>query len=130
MRKLESVIIILPCFAFVFFFLVCCYNITGVVCDTHAKYDLFLIPWLADMAKPDGIFDVSTNWAYIPSIGQTILTMFINKAYREVAIYTTDRENHKYQSNYDNSLILKRFLFEFSDCFLPLIYVGWWELNF
>lgn len=32
--------------------------------------------------------------------------------------------------NYDNSLLVKRCMFEFSDCFIPLIYLGWWELNF
>jgi len=54
----------------------------------------------------------------------------MNDIFSKIAIYTTDRENHKYQSTYDNSLILKRFVFEFFDCFLPLFYFGWWELNF
>jgi hypothetical protein len=27
-------------------------------------------------------------------------------------------------------MIVKRFVFEFFDCFLPLIYFGWYELNF
>ena len=45
-------------------------------------------------------------------------------------MWCTDRENHKYHSSYENSLILKRFVFEFFDCFFPLIYLGWWDLNF
>jgi anoctamin-10 len=50
--------------------------------------------------------------------------------FREIATWLTDRENHKYQSDYDQALILKRFVFEFFDCFFPLIYLGWWDLNF
>mmetsp|Transcript_35646 Transcript_35646/g.54530 ORF Transcript_35646/g.54530 Transcript_35646/m.54530 type:complete len:239 (+) Transcript_35646:1382-2098(+) len=68
--------------------------------------------------------------AYVTSIGQVILTMFLNKYFRQVATLLTDRENHKYQSTYNNSLLCKRFVFEFFDCFLPLIYFGWWELNY
>lgn len=56
--------------------------------------------------------------------------MLLNGRYRKWAVLLTDRENHKYQSTYNNSLIIKRFSFEFFDCFLPLIYLGWWELNF
>jgi hypothetical protein len=56
--------------------------------------------------------------------------MILNGYFRNVAKMLTDRENHKYQSTYNNSLIIKRFFFEFNDCFLPLIYLGWWELNF
>ena len=56
--------------------------------------------------------------------------MWLNFQFRDVAVWCTDRENHKYQSTYDNSLILKRFVFEFFDCFFPLIYLGWWDLNF
>jgi len=56
--------------------------------------------------------------------------MILNGKYRELAKTLTERENHKYQSTYDSSLIIKRFVFEFYDCFLPLIYFGWWELDF
>lgn len=59
-----------------------------------------------------------------------MLTNQLNGIYREIAVWCTDRENHKYQSDYDQALILKRFVFEFFDCFFPLIYLGWWDLNF
>ena len=88
------------------------------------------MPFLADLAVKDAIFDAESNAAYITTIFQVVCTMFVNRYFREVAKFCTDRENHKYQSNYDNSLIVKRFIFEFSDCFLPLIYFGWWELDF
>jgi len=46
-----------------------------------------------------------------------------------VATFCTDRENHKYQSDYENSLILKRFIFEFCDFFLYLFYIAFYQLN-
>ena len=128
-RYVESLAIIAPCFVLVFFFLVFWYNITGVILP-DSKFDAWLIEDLAALAKPDALFDAATNWALIPTIGQVLATQWANKQFRSVARYTTDRENHKYQSSYENSMIAKRFVFEFCDCFLPLIYLGWYELNF
>jgi len=113
----------------VFFFLVFWYNITGVILP-NSKFDAWLIEDLAALAQADALFDAATSWALIPTIGQVLATQWANKQFRRVAIFTTDRENHKYQSSYENSLIAKRFVFEFCDCFLPLIYLGWYELNF
>jgi len=128
-RYLESFVIISVLLFFIFIYLVAAYNITGVI-EEEKWNNIFYIPWLADMAKEGAIFDVDTNMAFIPSIGQTVITMILNSYFRDVAKMLTDRENHKYQNTYDNSLIIKRFSFEFYDCFLPLIYLGWWELNF
>jgi anoctamin-10 len=55
--------------------------------------------------------------------------MIMNKIFRRVAMYATDRENHRLQSSYNNSLIIKRFVFEFCDCFLYLLYIGIYSLN-
>lgn len=111
-------------------FLICCYNLTGVITAEKHGDNIFLMPMLADLAVEGAIFDANSNAAYITTIFQVVCTMFVNGYFREVAKYCTNRENHKYQSSYDNSLIVKRFIFEFSDCFLPLIYFGWWELDF
>ena len=89
-----------------------------------------MIPELASLAEEGAIFDANTNMNFIPSIGQIICTIILNTIYRQVAEFCTDRENHKYASEHENSLIVKRFVFEFFDCFLPLIYLGWWDLNF
>lgn len=82
------------------------------------------------MAKPGAIFDAESNMGTVTGIAQTICTMILNGYFREIATWLTDRENHKYQSTYENSLIIKRFAFEFFDCCLPLMYFGWWDLNF
>lgn len=130
MRYLESFFIILPLFAVVFIFFVIFYNLTGIITVEKHGDNVFLVPFLAELASPGAIFDANSNMAFIPSIAQVVLTMILNKHFRELAKFCTDRENHKYQSSYENSLIVKRCLFEFSDCFLPLIYLGWWERNF
>ena len=53
-----------------------------------------------------------------------------NTCFKQVATWCTDRENHKYDQTYQNSMIAKRFVFEFLDCFLPLIYFGIIQRNF
>ena len=95
MRNLESFLICQPMFLVVFVFLVCCYNITGVILP-NTKHDAFLITWLADLAVTDAIFDANSNMAYITTIGQVVCTMFLNSYFRELAVYCTQRENHKY----------------------------------
>lgn len=42
---------------------------------------------------------------------------------------TTENENHRYQVDFDNSLIIKRFFFMFCDYFLYLLYVGLYLLR-
>ena len=109
--------------------MICCYNFTGVITE-NSPFKAFVIPVLADLAKPEAIFDVETNWNLLGTIAQVVLTLILNMSFRSIAVWCTDRENHKYNSSYQNSMIAKRFVFEFLDCFLPLIYFGWFERNF
>ena len=67
-KYFESFLICLPFFGLVFYFLVCCYNITGVIIP-DSKYDQFHICLLADLAKPGALFDAESNMAYITTIG-------------------------------------------------------------
>ena len=53
----------------------------------------------------------------------------INKAFIPLATFCTNRENHKTQESYDNSLIIKRFMFEFLVCYTHLLYVAFWKLD-
>ena len=53
----------------------------------------------------------------------------INKLYIPLATYCTNRENHKTQEAYDNSLIIKRFIFEFLVFYTHLLYVAFWKLD-
>jgi len=78
LRYLESALICLPFFAFVFVFLVACYNITGMILP-GSKHDIFHIEFLADLAKPDALFDAESNMAWVTTIGQIVLTMLLNQ---------------------------------------------------
>lgn len=128
-RYIESFIVSFSFLMLIFVYLIAMYNLTGVIEDE--KWNAFFyIDSLGDLAKKDALFDKDTNWNLIPSIAQTVLTMLLNGQFRKMAKKLTDRENHKYDYTYDNSLIIKRFSFEFFDCFLPLIYLGWYELDF
>lgn len=55
--------------------------------------------------------------------------MTVNKHFRRVATLSTDLENHRTESSYNNSMILKRFIFEFLNYFLYLFYIGLYRLN-
>ena len=58
---------------------------------------------------------------------QPIVILFINKQYRKVAIQTTINENHQIKSTFENSLIIKRFIFEFFDGFICLFYLAFFH---
>jgi hypothetical protein len=43
------------------------YNLTGVI-KKDSNHDYFLIEFIADLAKPDAIFDADSNMAWITTI--------------------------------------------------------------
>ncbi len=53
----------------------------------------------------------------------------MNELFKPVAARATDLENHRTQTAHNNSLILKRFAFNFCDYFLYLFYIGCYELR-
>jgi len=55
---------------------------------------------------------------------QAVVTVVMNMAFRKVAIWTTNMENHKTTRIYNNSVFIKRFIFEFTDFQLYLFYIG------
>lgn len=127
-RYVQSIFICLPFFLFVVFVVIIFLNLTGVV-DAHTHGGLFHIETLANLTLEGAIFDVNTNMAFIPSILQSVITLIMNMTFREIAVYATNRENHKYQTSYNNSLIIKRFAFEFIDFYLYLFYIGLYRLD-
>lgn len=53
----------------------------------------------------------------------------MNIQFRKVAIYTAELENHKTQRAFNNSVFIKRFIFEFTDFQLYLFYIGIYQLD-
>ena len=66
-RYVKSFFICLPAFLFVFFVIVCFLNLTGII-DATVHGGLFHIESLAKCSLEGQIFDINTNWAFIPSI--------------------------------------------------------------
>lgn len=90
---------------------------------------LFEIKFLSDLTLPEQILDkASVQYKFI-GIFFGILLGKINGLYQTIAMKTTDWENHKVQSNYDNSLIIKRFIFEFFNYFLSPFYLAFVVFN-
>ena len=55
--------------------------------------------------------------------------MQFNEAYSSVALWLTEKENHRSVSEFESSLILKRFFFEAFDCYIPLFYLAFYQLD-
>ncbi|XP_002129502.2 anoctamin-10-like [Ciona intestinalis] len=59
-----------------------------------------------------------------PSIVYSILVLMGNSLYRKLAEFLTDQENHRLESTYQNHLITKILVFDFSNNFLALFYIA------
>ena len=55
--------------------------------------------------------------------------MILDLNFKSVASRSTEVENHRTQTEFNNSLIIKRFAFMFCDYFLYLFYIGIYELR-
>lgn len=90
---------------------------------------LFEIKFLSNLSQPGQILDKASIQYNFVGIFFGILMTKINNLYQTIAVKTTDWENHKVQSNYDNSLIIKRFIFEFFNYFLSPFYLAFVVFN-
>jgi hypothetical protein len=103
-------------------------NLTGIV-DPTRHHALFQIEMLSDLCKKEAIFDPNSNMALIPTIVQVIISIILDLNFKKVAARATEVENHRTQTDFNNSLIIKRFAFMFCDYFLYLFYIGIYELR-
>lgn len=76
------------------------------------------------LANEGAIFDPEGRMNMVASIAQTILTTIANKKFAKVAMRTAKMENHKTQRAYETSVFVKRFIFEFTDFQMYLVYIG------
>ena len=65
----------------------------------------------------------------IPTVTHSAIVFVLNNLYSRVAEFLTERENHRSEQAHMNSLILKRFTFEFFDAFLILFYLAFVHLD-
>jgi hypothetical protein len=128
LNYMQSFIMCAPYFGIAFGAQIIFLNLTGIITPSH-KQASWLIPQLADLAVEGAFFDVNSNMAILISIFQSVVVMILNKLFSQMAEKSTERENHRTQTAYNNSLILKRFVFEFCDFFLYLFYIAFAEMN-
>jgi len=58
------------------------------------------------------------------SLGNAVQIQVFNIVYKHLAIRFTEAENHKTQTQYENSLVLKIFMFQFTNSFVSLYYTA------
>ena len=118
-----------PYFIGIIFANICFLNLTGII-DPTKHHALFQIEILSKMREPGAIFDPDTsNIAFVPDILQAVVSIILNELFKVIAHKSTEVENHRTQRAFENSLIIKRFAFNFCDYFLYLFYVGCYELR-
>jgi hypothetical protein len=126
MHFFKGMLLILPVFAIAIFLNVCFMNMDGTI----EKNTVFWIPILRRLNEDGRIFGNDGFLINILPIIQAQVIAFMNSQFHSVAIYTTNMENHKIKSNYQNTLILKRYIFEFMDNFMGFFYIAFVNQDF
>ena len=110
-----------------FFIMILSLNLQGYIVP-RKSYHPFHFPAFAILSVEGGLFDAnSTLCCYIPVVLHAVCILTLNTIYRQIARKLTDWENHITQTEHDNSMILKRFLFEAFDCYVALFYLAFFE---
>ena len=109
-------------------------NLQGYVSELRAsgRKSTFFIYRLAKLAEPGALFDPtgSVVLSKVPVLLHAIMIFILNqKIYRPIAIALTEWENHKTDADYENALVLKRFLFDAFDCYIALFYLAFFECD-
>ena len=81
----------------------------------------------------------------VPTVMHSIIISVINKLYSYVALLCTDLENHRLKNrmlcnvnlfayyrtvqSWHSSLVIKRVSFECFDCFMPLLYIAFYQMD-
>jgi anoctamin-10 len=111
-----------------FFIMIISLNLQGYIRPKHAwTRHPFYFATLAAFADEGALFDANSMKSYIPVVLHSAGIFSLNKVYRKVATWLTEFENHKTEDAFQNSLNLKRFLFECFDCYIALFYLAFYE---
>ncbi|KAL7543706.1 hypothetical protein ACHAXR_013200 [Thalassiosira sp. AJA248-18] len=85
-------------------------------------------PFFSQLAEEGGIFDANSSWKiYGPVILRAIVVVNMNSQYSHLAEMLTEWENHETVLGHQNSVILKRVLFEAFDASVVLFYLAFFE---
>eukprot|EP01025_Chloroclados_australasicus_P029752 TRINITY_DN2972_c0_g1_i4.p1 TRINITY_DN2972_c0_g1~~TRINITY_DN2972_c0_g1_i4.p1 ORF type:complete len:533 (-),score=62.78 TRINITY_DN2972_c0_g1_i4:1144-2646(-) len=123
-----SVVVTFLLMSVMFVLIVCSLNFQGYIQDN----EMFYISWIAKYSEPGAIFHEHGHpiLGLVPTVVHVICLVTINsKIYRPIAEFLTQLENHRTEEAHENSLILKRFIFEGFDSYAPLFYLAFVECD-
>jgi anoctamin-10 len=130
LHYLVSAVVTMTMLAIAFSIMILSLNLQGYIKPKGDAFHPFYYPRLASLAADGQIFDSMSSWrCFIPVVIHAVSILTLNTIYRRIAKKLTDWENHKLQTDYDNSLILKRFLFEAFDCYIALFYLAFYACD-
>lgn len=133
LRYLVTFLVTLILLSFASTFMVISMNAQGYISSNDFPKDRehpLLYPFIARLAEPGGIFDAeSPVKSIIPIIIRAAVVFAMNSVYSRIAERLTEFENHQTIVDHQNSLILKRILFEAFDAFIILFYLACFEKN-
>merc|ERR1719242_1992565 len=102
-------------------------NLQGYI---HYANSWLYIESLSSLSEPGALFDQNSDFmSFVPCGLHCTFVFAMNSLYSRIAFNLTEWENWKFESEFENSLIWKRFLFEFLDAFLPLFYIAFYEMK-
>lgn len=88
------------------------------------------MPTIAPHGMEGAMFDVNSDFmSFVPIAGHSLFMNIWNLVFQSVAEKLTRLENHKYQEDFKNAMIFKRYLFEFVDGFFPLWFLAFYRMD-
>jgi len=92
--------------------------------EEHPLY----FPFFSRLAEEGAIFDSNSMWkSFLPVILRAIVVVNINQQYSKLAVMLAEWENHETLLGHQNSVVLKRVLFEAFDAYIILFYLAIYE---
>jgi len=124
-KYLVGVIVSLFFLSFAFGFMVLSLNLQGYI-KSHESW--IYIEHFSHFSDPGALFDPKSQIMWLcPCLVHSIFILILNTIYSTIAEKLTEWENHRTQHAFENSLIAKRFLFEFLDTYMPLFYIAFYQ---
>ena len=74
--------------------------------------------------------DIPLHLKFTPSFVNVALIFIYGAAYKAIAIILVDRENHRYQQTYEDSLINKMYMFQFINSYISNYIIAYWVRDF
>ncbi|KRX08061.1 hypothetical protein PPERSA_02193 [Pseudocohnilembus persalinus] len=124
-QYLKAYIISLPFIIITLAFLVASLNIRGLVDE---EFSILYIKAFADMGKDNGIFGKKYFGSFF-NLLHVIVIANINAVFLKVVYWTTKSECHDSEYDYQNSIINKRYIFEFFSYFSDLFYIAFIQFD-